>query len=802
MRKLFIFTAFTLLLSLNSYAYNIKGTVIDSETKKPLESVTIKIEESKLTTKTDSDGNFKFNNLDNGEYTLINGNGNYEKFSKSVELNNADVIINIELSDKEYKAGDVVVYGVSKRLEKITESPAAVSVKYKEEIERSARSGQLAKIFDGKAGIDIMQSGSSDFIVNTRGFNNGLNRRLLVLQDGRDASMPLLGAQEWNSFSTPLEDFSRVELVRGPSASLYGANAFNGVLNLTSYAPKDIIGTKISILGGENETYKADIRHAGVWGDFGYKVSMGYSHKLNYAHRRDSVQFFEYNMPNQLKEKKVMTADDRNTNSAYGTVRFDYDFDDEKTISSEFGYSKSSGEIYVFGLGRTLVKEVERPYLRLAYNSSNWNIHFHYMNRNASDTMWLMVPGAPLLDNSKDFMLDVQYNFNINNNISVVWGISEQLQKIRTYGTSIPNDVDADYTGVYGQLEWKLSDMFKFVGSARYDHASIHNAQFSPRVSAVYAPVPEHQFRLSFGRAFQRPNYSELYRVTADAPAFASTGAPVNFTNIQKSINDSLTALSGTTQNINLGLAGMKAYAIGNKDLKVESIIGYEIGYKGILFNDLYITCDIYYNKINDFITNFLPGVNSNIQAWSPNLSGDLAQYNDLVKQMVYHNLNAKDQARLSDYNGIPALVISNTNIGEVEQYGLELEVNYNMSQNISCNANYAYYDFKVVESNKAQPLLPNTSPNRFNVSMTYQEKKCYDASLSFNYTEGYRWLAGTYEGYVPSYAILNLNAGVYLTDNLHLGLNVFNILNRQFYQVYGGTYLPRYTTIRLSWQC
>lgn len=789
------------IIASNLYAYDIIGTAYNSGTNESIMGLTVKIKENNQIVKTKADGSFIFKDLKSGTYTLVNGNGNYADFSVSVVISGKNVEVDVLVKDKEYKANDVVVYGVTKRIEKITESPAAVAVKTKDDIDKSARTGQLARAFEGIAGIDIMQSGSSDFIVNTRGFNSGLNRRLLVLQDGRDASMPLLGAQEWNSFSMPLDEFERVELVRGPSASLYGANAFNGVLNLTSYAPKNCQGTKISVLGGENETYRTDIRHAGVMGNFGYKVTVGYSHKLNYAHRRDSIQFFEYAMAPQLKEKKVMSSDDRDTKSAYGTFRLDYDIDDNKTISGEFGYSKSFGEIYVFGLGRTLVKEVDRPYVRLAYNSNNINVHFHYMNRNAVDTMWLMVPGAYLLDDSKDYMLDVQHNFNIADNLSVVWGISEQLQSIRTFGTSIPNDVDADYTGVYGQLEWKLNDMFKFVGSARFDHASIHDAQFSPRISAVFSPVKEHQFRLSFGRAFQRPNYSELYRVTADAPAFAASGAPVNFANLQKAINDSLTALTGTAQNVDLGLAGLKAYSLGNEDLKVESIIGYEFGYKGIIYDNIYFTCDFYYNRINDFITNFLPAVNPKYQGWNPALTGDLAQYNDLVKQMVMKNLNPRDQARLSYYNGKPALVISNTNVGEVEQYGIELNVNYNLTQQLSCNANYAYYDFNVVKSNKSQPLLPNTSPNRFNASLNYEVKNNWDAAISFNYTEGYRWLAGTYEGYVPSYAIVNLNAGIYIFDKLHLGVNVFNLLNRQFYQVYGGTYLPRYTTARLSWE-
>jgi len=260
-----------------------------------------------------------------------------------------------------------------------------------------------------------------------------------------------------------------------------------------------------------------------------------------------------------------------------------------------------------------------------------------------------------------------------------------------------------------------------------------------------------------------------------------------------------LSKLSGSPQSIDLGLNAFNSKAVGNSKLKVESIYSIELGYKGVITKDLYITLDLYYNKMNDFITNFLPAVNKDIPKWQPNLEGDLAQYNELVSSMVYSNLRAKDAAALSNYNGKPVFIVSNANIGEVEQYGLELDVNYNISSNLSVNANYSYYDFEVVDAVQSQPLLPNTSPHKFNFSLNYEEKRAYDASVSFNYTEGFKWLAGTFTGEVPGYAYVNISAGYYIMDNLHFGVNVFNVLDRKFYQIYGGTYLPRYTTAKLT---
>jgi outer membrane receptor protein involved in Fe transport len=235
--------------------------------------------------------------------------------------------------------------------------------------------------------------------------------------------------------------------------------------------------------------------------------------------------------------------------------------------------------------------------------------------------MWLLVPNAPLLDNSKDVMFDVQHNFYLRNNIHFIWGITEQLQYIRTYGTSIPNNVDADFTGVYSQIEWQAADNLKLVGSARYDHASIHPSYFSPRFSVVYSPIAGNQFRLSINKGFQRPNYSELYRLTPDAPAFSTkTKAPVNFKNIEKIIADSIASLSGVRPEINLNLSPTRAFAVGNDKLEVEKITSFEFGYKNTISDNFYISVDLFYNRLTDFITIFCIGVNPNNQKWSPQL--------------------------------------------------------------------------------------------------------------------------------------------------------------------------------------
>lgn len=801
MYKYILTLALVLLFAQQTYAVSITVKIQSEENKTPISGAKILMQETQETFLTDKEGNFKLDLRENTKVNLVITSLKYQTKKIVIESKSLpEEGLTISLSPKIFQLDDIVIYSATKQKQKITESPAAVYHQSPSELRASSRTGQIAQVFQNYSGVDVLQSGASDFIVNTRGFNGGLNRRVLVLQDGRETSMPLLGAQEWNSFSMPLDEFSRVEFVRGPAASLYGANAYNGVLNLTSFSPKEVLGPKASILFGDYKTMKIDTRFAQEFGNFSYKLTLGHSERLNWSDSRTTSEQLEYaGLP---LERKALDYEDRLTNANYGTFRMDYDFTENISATAEAGYSRNTNEMFVFGLGRTFVKDVERPYMRLAFNTSDFHFQAHYMKRNVLDTMWLMVPGAPLLDKSDDLFFEAQYNLNLNNKVKLVVGASQNFQRIRTSGTSIPEDVDASYTGIYGQFNYKVLSKLDFVTSARVDIASIHETQFSPRFAFVYNPIVNHKIRISAGRSFQRPNYSELYRLTPDAPAIdINTKKPVNFTALEKKVNDTLTSLTGNNPNLKFGLNPLNAKAIGNEDLVVEKNLGLEFGYDGIFFDRLRFTADVYYNQLSDFITNFLPGVNPNIPSWNPAIPENLKQYQTLVKEVLTGSLNSRDKARLSDYNGIPTFVVSNTNVGKVDQWGFELNLEYFLTKEFHLDFGYSNYNYEVVEADLNQTLLPNTSPNKYKIGLTYTRTKSFDFQLNFNYTEGFDWLAGTYIGHVPDYGVLNLSAGYYLITNLEVSANVYNLLNRRHYEIFGGTYIPRYTTIKLSYQ-
>jgi len=307
----------------------IKGAVTDGRTGEALPSVNVLVKGTSLGASTDVDGNYQITGISPGTYTLVASLVGHEtnQITGVVVASGETVTRDFAMTDISVQLGDVIVYGASKRPERITEAPAAVSVLTPKDIQLTASHGQLPRLLEAEPGVDVVQSGIQDFNINTRGFNSSLNRRLLVLMDGRDMAIAFLGAQEWNGLPIPLDDIGRLELVRGPGSALYGPNAFNGVINVSTPAPKEVLGTKVSYSAGELSLQRADVRHAGmIDGNWSYKANIGHVESGTWSKSRTIAPFEYLGLTPEARR-----LDDDQVTSSYGSARVDYE-------KGNFGY--------------------------------------------------------------------------------------------------------------------------------------------------------------------------------------------------------------------------------------------------------------------------------------------------------------------------------------------------------------------------------------------------------------------------------------------------------------------------------
>src|SRR5436190_22329399 len=157
----------------------------------------------------------------------------------------------------------------ARKTEKLSQAAAAVSVITQEEIRRSGVTS-IPEALRLVPGLEVARLDANEWAISARGFNDAFANKLLVLQDGRSIYTPLFSGVFWDVQGTMLEDIDRIEVVRGPGATLWGANAVNGVINIITKSAKETQGTLLTVGGGTEERAFAGVRYGDKFGQDAY----------------------------------------------------------------------------------------------------------------------------------------------------------------------------------------------------------------------------------------------------------------------------------------------------------------------------------------------------------------------------------------------------------------------------------------------------------------------------------------------------------------------------------------------------
>lgn len=154
----------------------------------------------------------------------------------------------------------------------IAKTPAALSVITQDDIRRDGALS-IPEALRLAPGIDVAQIDSGRYAIGIRGFNQEFANKLLVLEDRRPVYTPLFGGVLWEAQDTFVQDLDRIEIVRGPGGTLWGANAVNGVINIQPKLAQETQGWLAHAGGGNAEKAFAGVRYGGKWGrDRFYRV--------------------------------------------------------------------------------------------------------------------------------------------------------------------------------------------------------------------------------------------------------------------------------------------------------------------------------------------------------------------------------------------------------------------------------------------------------------------------------------------------------------------------------------------------
>src|SRR6266571_4461917 len=156
----------------------------------------------------------------------------------------------------------IEVTSVSKRPEKLSGAPASIQVITGDDIRRAGATS-LPEALRLASNLHVAQVDSRGWAITARGFNNSSANKLLVLVDGRAVYTPLHAGVFWDVQDTLLEDIERIEVISGPGATLWGDNAVNGVINITTKNARDSQGVLVTGGGGSELRGAGGMRYGG-----------------------------------------------------------------------------------------------------------------------------------------------------------------------------------------------------------------------------------------------------------------------------------------------------------------------------------------------------------------------------------------------------------------------------------------------------------------------------------------------------------------------------------------------------------
>lgn len=404
----------------------------------------------------------------------------------------------------------VEVTSVSKRPEKLSEAPAAISVITSDELRRSGATS-IPEALRLVPGMEVARVDSHNWAVSARGFNDLFANKLLVLMDGRSVYTPLFSGVHWDVQDTILEDIERVEVIRGPGATLWGANAVNGVINIITKSAKDTQGLMLTGGGGTEEQGFAGVRYGGKLGENAYYRVYG-----KYFNRDDQV------LPDGTD------SNDR-WNVERGGFRVDWDAstDDHFTFQSDL-YSGRLNQTFFLPTPNPPYAQTNRG--NVDVNGGNvlgrWSRSFsERSDLNLQVYYDRTVRNGPVLNEDRDAIdIDLQHHFLLGERQDLVWGAgyrvsSDELDSTYT-ATFNPDQRTVQLFSLFVQDEITIvPDQLRVTLGSKLEHNDFTGFEYQPGGRISWTPTDRQTLWASISRAVRTPSQAEddiqLRQVTA-----------------------------------------------------------------------------------------------------------------------------------------------------------------------------------------------------------------------------------------------------------------------------------------------
>ncbi len=457
------------------------------------------------------------------------------------------------------------VTSVSKKEQRLSQTGAAVFVITQEDIRRSG-STNIPDLLRMVPGADVAQIDANKWAISLRGFNDRYADKVLVLIDGRSVYTPSFSGVYWDQQNVPLENIERIEVIRGPGGTVWGANAMNGVINIITKSAKATQGGLISATTGSQEVGRGIAQYGGPAGPRGTYRVFGEAFKIGTSERPGGGEAVD------------------GWHVAHGGFRADWDVSPRDTVMVQ-------GEIYRTGESQTFTTLIAKALpLPATFNEQfstggadllgRWN---RTLASGASLSLQMYYDRSDRREqgggdtlNTVDF--DFQHHLAVGSRHDVVWGAGYRMVNDAVtpgYATTfVPLNQTTSLFSTFVQDEIRLTNSVWLTVGSKFEHNSYTGFEYEPSARLVWTPGNRQAFWMSASRAIRQPDRVDA-GLQSDVATFPLPGGAFGVVRL-----------------------------LGNRDIKAEQLRDYETGYRAQVTKRISLDVAAYASFYRRLLTN------------------------------------------------------------------------------------------------------------------------------------------------------------------------------------------------------
>lgn len=628
------------------------------------------------------------------------------------------------------------VFSLSKKKENAFDSAAAIYVLSSEDIRRSGVNS-IPEALRLVPGLQVARANGNAWAISARGMNHQYSSKLLIMIDGRTVYTPIFSGAFWDNQDYVIGDIDRIEVIRGPGGSIWGANAMNGIINIITKSASETKGAYVSQVYGNNDNSITEAR-------FGNKIGSSEldSYRV-YAKHVNRDGFYKLNDGTSNNDTSTNNHGSTRNNDGFSgsSAGFKYDIGSIKdnNISIHGDIAKNNSKNY-FQSGAIGGSNGNKD------NSSanivvNWNKtfsqkssislqgYFYYDNNNIQTTNYY----------EKTTDLDFQHFYNFSEQNQFIWGLGYKnvIDKITNkpgYTTTGDPYFPLSYSPAFRNIETYsafiqdkiglIADKLYLTLGSKFEHNDQTGFEYQPNARLTYYPSRNQTVWAAVSRAIRVPTMGE----------------------------DSLNIKVETFDTDGVTSFGPTTVTQGNPKAQAETVVSYEVGYK------------------------VKPTRTTNI---------DISTY---VNQ--YSRLGTFDATNIDPSTGIGTPTASNT--GRAVTYGFEVDTKWQVLDTWRLEASYDFIkmDIKLnAAANENDPTASLLNSDKLSYFMKavprnqFRLRSLYDVTSKIEFDNMLYFVDSlpsktTVEKGVPAYIRWDTRLGYLATKNLDLSFGIQNLLD------------------------